>query len=59
MPDQEADDLVTFLFTDIEDSTRRWEHRRDAMSTPLAAAQVVCAGDGGTVQPAAFGLMLP
>ena len=27
---------VTFLFTDIEDSTRRWEHEPAAMSAALA-----------------------
>lgn len=29
--------LVTFLFTDIEGSTRRWEHDADEMSALLAA----------------------
>ena len=27
---------VTFLFTDIEGSTTRWEHQRVAMQTALA-----------------------
>jgi class 3 adenylate cyclase len=29
--------VVTFLFTDVEGSTRRWEADADAMRTALAA----------------------
>jgi class 3 adenylate cyclase len=29
--------IVTFLFTDIEGSTRRWEEDSDAMAVALAA----------------------
>ena len=29
--------VVTFLFTDVEGSTRRWENDADAMRTALAA----------------------
>jgi predicted ATPase/class 3 adenylate cyclase len=32
---------VTFLFTDIEGSTQRWEHDRDAMRTALARHDAV------------------
>ncbi len=28
---------ATFLFTDIEGSTTRWEHQRQALQTALAA----------------------
>ncbi len=33
--------VVTFLFTDIEGSTRRWENDADAMRAALAAHDVV------------------
>jgi class 3 adenylate cyclase len=44
---------VTFLFTDIEGSTRRWEHHPEAMLTVLARhdsllRQIITA-DGGVV----------
>ena len=29
--------MLTFLFTDIEDSTRRWQEDRDVMAAALAA----------------------
>ena len=29
-------DTITFLFTDIEGSTTRWEHQREAMHVALA-----------------------
>lgn len=32
---------VTFLFTDIEGSTKRWEHRRDEMNAALARHDAV------------------
>ena len=44
---------VTFLFTDIEGSTRLWEEQRDAMSVALAAHDAILraaiAGAGGSV----------
>jgi class 3 adenylate cyclase len=33
--------VVTFLFTDVEGSTRRWESDADAMRAALAAARTV------------------
>ena len=42
---------VTFLFTDIEGSTRRWEADPDAMRSALAAhddvLRAAIEGDGG------------
>jgi class 3 adenylate cyclase len=35
---------VTFLFTDVEGSTRRWEVDADAMRTALAACDDVLLG---------------
>ena len=32
---------VTFLFTDIEGSTTRWEHQPEAMGTALARHDVL------------------
>ncbi len=48
--------VVTFLFTDIEGSTRRWEADADAMRAALAAHDEVLrtaieAHDGFVVQP--------
>src|SRR4051812_38125369 len=42
---------VTFLFTDMEGSTTRWEHRPEAMSTALARhddllRRAIAANDG-------------
>jgi class 3 adenylate cyclase len=36
--------VVTFLFTDVEDSTRRWEADADGMRTALAAHDEVLRG---------------
>jgi predicted ATPase/class 3 adenylate cyclase len=36
--------VVTFLFTDVEGSTRRWEHDADAMQAALAAHDEVLRG---------------
>ena len=35
--------IVTFLFTDIEGSTRRWEADADAMRAALEAHDDLCA----------------
>ena len=35
--------VVTFLFTDIEGSTRLWEHHPDAMPAALGATMPSCA----------------
>ena len=52
MPDGPSH-TVTFLFTDIEGSTRRWEHARAAMSVALARhdaiLQVAIDDAGGAV----------
>ena len=40
MPDRPTG-TVTFLFTDIEGSTRRWEHQRTAMQAALACSTPV------------------
>ena len=39
--------VVTFLFTDIEGSTRRWEADADAMRAELAARRSITRGDRG------------
>ncbi|MGE2717399.1 ATP-binding protein [Mycolicibacterium litorale] len=48
-----ADGVVTFLFTDVEGSTRRWEDDPDGMSVELAAhdeiLRGIIAGRGGEV----------
>jgi class 3 adenylate cyclase len=36
-------EIVTFLFTDIEGSTRRWEDDSDAMRSALEAHAKGCA----------------
>ncbi|MCB9176978.1 MAG: SUMF1/EgtB/PvdO family nonheme iron enzyme [Caldilineae bacterium] len=36
--------IVTFLFTDIEGSTRRWEHHREAMSAALPRHDAILRG---------------
>lgn len=51
-PDRMADTATrTFLFTDIEGSTRRWEHQRTAMTNALARhdalLRAVIEGHGG------------
>jgi hypothetical protein len=35
MPDTLPTGTLTFLFNDIEGSTQRWEHQREAMSAAL------------------------
>src|SRR5688500_5659289 len=47
---------LTFLFTDVEGSTRRWEEDRDAMSAAVArldalVADIVGAHSGTVVKP--------
>src|SRR5512136_443740 len=45
--------MITFLFTDIEGSTRRWEQQREAMSVALARHDAVlraaCESGGGHI----------
>ena len=40
---------VTFLFTDIEGSTRLWEHHPEQMKTAFARQEAILrGGDGGS-----------
>src|SRR3972149_9807385 len=44
MPDTLPTGTLTFLFTDIEGSTARWEHQREAMSAALTRHDEILRG---------------